>query len=60
MMNKITGVMAHTCNLNYSGGRDWVDCDSGPGKKLAKPHLNQYLNVVGGVCLSSQLRRKHK
>jgi hypothetical protein len=38
MILRSQALVAHTCNPNYSGGRDQEDCDSkpAPGKILAK------------------------
>jgi hypothetical protein len=47
------GVVAHSCNPNYLGGRDWNDHGSRLALvELARPQLNQQTGC-GGVCLSS-------
>jgi hypothetical protein len=40
-------MVAHACNPNYSGGRDWEDhsFEASLGKKFARRHLNQQAAV---------------
>jgi hypothetical protein len=47
----------HTCIIATWGG-DWEDFCSTPGKKLARPHLNQWLGVV--LCPCQPLREAQK
>jgi hypothetical protein len=42
------GLVTHTCNFTYLGGRDQEDCNSRP------PHLNKQAKC-GGLCLWSRL-----
>jgi hypothetical protein len=52
------GVVAHSCNPSFSGGRCWEDCsfESSLGKKFARPHLNQQARSDG--CGSSYQEAK--
>jgi hypothetical protein len=53
--------VAHACNPNYSGGRDWDDCDSSQPKQksLQDPIPTNGKPGHGGVPVIPQCR-KHK
>jgi hypothetical protein len=50
----LTGIVVHTCNPNYSEGRDWEDCSFRLAQDLVRSYLNKHTRH-GGEFFKSQL-----